>query len=89
MSRAPVFLSVLEVAPSPRGEGLAMTLLWDGGEKALAVGVFDGQEVTAEISPARLLADVHDLQGQACAGRLQVVFRSEALIAQLEAVTAA
>jgi hypothetical protein len=86
MIGSPVFLPVIEVAPSPRGEGLAMTLLWDGADKALAVGMFDGQEVTAEISPARLLADLHDLQEQACAGRLQVVFRSEDLIEQLEAL---
>jgi hypothetical protein len=85
MTKTPVFLPVIEVAPSPRGEGLAMTLLWDGGDRALAVGRFDGQEVTAEISPARLLADVHDLQEQACAGRLQVVYRSEDLIDRLEA----
>ena len=89
MNRTPVFLPVLEVAPSPRGEGLAMTLLWDGADRALAVGLFDGQEVTAEISPARLLADLHDLQAQACEGRLQVVYRCEELIARLEAARAA
>jgi hypothetical protein len=66
-----------------------MTLLWDGADKALAVGLFDGQEVTAEITPARLLADIHDLQDQACQGRLQVVYRCEELIAQLEAARAA
>jgi hypothetical protein len=89
MADTPIFLPVIEVAPSPRGEGLAMTLLWDGGDKALAVGIFDGQEVTAEIPPARLLADLHDLQEQACEGRLQVIYRNEDLIGQLEASRAA
>jgi hypothetical protein len=61
-----------------------MTLLWDGRERALAIGQFDGQEVTADISRARLFQDIQELQDQACRGRLQVVFRSEVLIKKLE-----
>jgi hypothetical protein len=62
-----------------------MVLLWDGHDRALVVAEFDGQEVTADISRARLLADVQELQEQACAGRLQVIFRDQALIERLTA----
>jgi hypothetical protein len=85
MTSDPIFEPVLEVAPTPRGEGVRMLLLWDGRDRAIAVGYFDGQEVTADISRERLLADVRELQGLACEGRLQVVFRSEELIGRLEA----
>lgn len=85
MAETPIFQKVLEVGPSPRGEGVGMVLLWDGGERALAVAEFDGQEVTADISTRRLLADVQELQAQACAGRLQVIFRDETLIERLTA----
>lgn len=65
-----------------------MILLWDGGGRGIIVAEFDGQEITTDVSPARLLADVRELQEQACNGRLQVVFRSEELIRELEAATA-
>lgn len=87
MSEARIFQKVLEVAPSLRGEGASMTLLWDGGRRAVLIAEFEGQEITAEITPARLLADVHVLQEQACDGRLQVVHRNELLISQLQAAT--
>lgn len=84
MTETPIFQRILEFGPTTRGEGTWITLLWDGGERAILIALFSGHEVTADISPARLLADAKDLQEQACNGHLQVIFRSEELINQLE-----
>jgi hypothetical protein len=65
-----------------------MVLFWDGRDDAIAVGYFDGHEVTAAISRDRLLADVRELQELACEGRLQIAFRSDDLLRQLNALSA-
>lgn len=89
MDDMPIFQRVLEVGPNDRGEGVAMTLLWDGGEGALVIAEFDGKQITAEVRPSRLLANVHKLQEQASEGGLQVEFRSDALVRELEAAASA
>jgi hypothetical protein len=79
-----IFQRVLEVGPNEKGQGSKMVLLWDGAEKAIAEAEFDGQAITADISPKRLLLDVRELTEQACNGELQIVSRDENLIRELE-----
>lgn len=78
-----IFQRVLEVAPNERGEGSAMTLLWDGGDGAVVEAVFQGSAGSTDVSPERLLEDAEELTKQACDGDLQIVFRSEELIQKL------
>lgn len=85
MSETDILQRVLEIGPNEKGEGMSVVLFWDGAEKALAIGQFDGQEVTTEITPDRLLLDVKDLKEQACNGDLQVVFHDGELEAKLKA----
>jgi hypothetical protein len=79
-----IFQPVLEVGPNEKGEGSAMTLLWDGEDRAILVAAFDGQEITSDLSPELLLRDVRGLVKQAGEGQLQIVQLDHDLLAKLE-----